>query len=117
MVMNARNSSGDGSEHLVRDRVCPPGHLVGGNFSVALTAEENYLISLLHVCYSGNIQHSQIHAHPPNHRRALATHQRRAAVRKQPRITIGVADRKCRDEALALGAEGLTVTDARAGGG
>ena len=41
------------------------------DFRVALTAEENNLISLLNISYIGNIYHSQIHAHSAGHWRAL----------------------------------------------
>jgi hypothetical protein len=69
--MNAGNARADGSENLVRDCVGPGGYLIGGYFRVALTAEENNLISLLNISYIGNIYHSQIHAHSSGHWSAL----------------------------------------------
>ena len=85
ILVNTGNSSADGSENLVRDCVCPGGHLVGGDFCVALTTEENNLISLLYISYIGNIHHSQIHADSAGHWRALARDKRDAAIGKQRR--------------------------------
>ena len=111
--MNAGTARADGSENLVRDRVGPGGHLVGGYFRVALTAEENNLISLLNISYIGNIYHSQIHAHSSSDFGALTTDQNFTTVGKQAQITIGIPDRQGRDEAFTLCNERLTVADTR----
>src|SRR5262245_39889402 len=99
--MNTWNSIADGGENLVRDCVCPGGHLVGGDFRVALTAEENNLISRLYFFYTGNIDHSQIHAHSSRHRRSLAPHQNFAAIGKEPGIAVCVTYRQRSNETLA----------------
>jgi hypothetical protein len=52
------------------------GHLVGADFGITLTAEENNLISLLDLSYIGNVDRSQIHAHSAYDRRAPAAHNR-----------------------------------------
>ncbi len=111
--MNAGNASADGSENLVRDRVGPGGYLVGGDFRVALTAEENNLISLLNISYIGNIDHSQIHAHSASHFGAFTADENFTAIGKKPPITIGIADRQGGDEAFTLCDERLTVADTR----
>src|SRR4029453_8449626 len=110
--MNAGNSVADGGENLVRDCVGPSGHLVGGDFRVALTAEENNLISRLYFFYIGNIDHSQIHAYSSRYLRSLPANQDFAAIGKQPRVTVRIPQRQRGDEALALGDKGLAITNA-----
>src|SRR5262249_59276929 len=102
MVMNAWNSIADGGENLVRDCVCPRGHLVGGDFRVALTAEEDNLISRLYFFYIGNIDHSQIHGYSSGYRCSLAANQDFAAIGKQPRGAVGITQRSGRHEAFTL---------------
>src|SRR4030095_10717820 len=110
--MDAGYACADGGENLVRDCVCPGGHLIRRNLRVVLTAEENNLISLLNSSYIGNINHSQIHAHSSDDWSALTAHENLTAIGKQALITVGVADRQGRDDAFTLGDEGLAIADA-----
>src|SRR4030095_15199707 len=110
--MDAGYACADGGENLVRDRVCPGGHLVRGNFRGVLTAEENNLISLLNISYIGNINHSQIHADSSDDGSALTAHENLPAIGKQALITVGIADRQRPDHALARSDEGLAIADA-----
>src|SRR5262249_60872031 len=91
MVMNAWNSIADGGENLVRDCVGPRGHLVGGDFRVALTTEENNLISRLYFFYIGNIDHSQINAYSSSYSLSLDANLDFAAIVKWPRVAVGIS--------------------------
>src|SRR5262249_58758227 len=115
MVMNAWNSIADGGENLARYCVGPSGHLVGGDFRVALATEENNLISRLYFFYIGNIDHSQIHTYSSGYSCSLPANQDFAAIGKQPRVAVGITQRQCGDEALALCDERLAITNARTG--
>src|SRR5215813_2373550 len=107
--MNPGNASADGGENLVRDCVCPGGHLVGGDRHVALTADENNFISLLYSVYIGNVDGSQIHAYSSRYRRAATMDQHRGAIGKNALVTVCITHGEGGDQALPAGDEGPAI--------
>ena len=90
----------------------PGGHLIGGDFRVALTAEENNLISLPYFPYIGNIHSSQIHADPAYYRSPDTSDEHCCPIRKSSAVTVSVAYWKRGDQALSLRHKRASVADA-----
>ena len=113
--VHPRDPRSDAAENFVGNRFGVRCEFVGRDPLRPLAAEQHDLVADGDPRDAGDVDEAQIHADGADHRSASTAHEDAGAVREGAAVTVRVADRERRDQALASRREGAAVAQRRAG--
>src|SRR5262245_32173133 len=102
----------DRAQHLVRDGLDQPGHIVDADHRLAGPSPQYDFILDRRARYIGDVDSRQIHRDRADHGRAFASNQDFASILQASFVPVRITHRQDPDGAFPSGAKGVPVADA-----